>query len=215
MNTAAKAFKPSQIKLILAAERLFAEHGIDNVPLTEIALAAGQANNAAVHYHFGSREALVAAISAYRIAELDRIRAQMLDDLMHQGSEPGLRALIEILFRSQLAMADERGCHPYAQFMVQYLTRHRPAGTPHASDARNDQTEALHQLLDRIEAQLPDLPPALVRRRLEMLNLSYLAMLTRHDQARLSNQPCLLLAMQIQDAIAMTVAGIQAPLQQT
>ena len=46
----------------LAAERLFALHGIDGVSLRQIAAEAGSANNSAVHYHFGSKTGLIAAI---------------------------------------------------------------------------------------------------------------------------------------------------------
>ena len=44
--------------IIVAAERLIAERGVD-VPLRDIAAAAGQRNNSAVQYHFGSRDGLI------------------------------------------------------------------------------------------------------------------------------------------------------------
>ena len=43
---------------------MIAEHGIE-VPLRDVAAAAGQRNNSAVQYHFGSREGLVAAVVAH------------------------------------------------------------------------------------------------------------------------------------------------------
>ena len=46
-------------RIIVAAERLIAERGID-VPLRDIAVAADQRNNSAVQYHFGSRDGDVA-----------------------------------------------------------------------------------------------------------------------------------------------------------
>ncbi len=52
--------------LVLSAERLFAERGINGVSLREIAVEAGQRNNAATEYHFGTRENLLAAIYVYR-----------------------------------------------------------------------------------------------------------------------------------------------------
>uniref|UniRef100_UPI0035C6F61D TetR family transcriptional regulator n=5 Tax=Nocardia seriolae TaxID=37332 RepID=UPI0035C6F61D len=45
-------------RIILAAEQLIAERG-PAVPLRDIAAAAGQRNNSAIQYHFGSRDGLV------------------------------------------------------------------------------------------------------------------------------------------------------------
>lgn len=204
-------FKPTQKKLILAAEALFMEHGIDVVPLKEIATAAGQANNTAVHYHFGSREALIHAISAYRIEELDRVRARMLGEVRTDGQEVSLRRLLKILFLSQLEIADERGCHPYAHFMVQYLTIYRPAGASHASDARDPASETLHNLCALISAQLPDIPMNTVMRRLEILNLSFLAMLVRSDNALLCERPRPDLSQEANEIIEMALGAIGVP----
>lgn len=40
--------------LLTAAERLFAERGVQAVAHRQISVAAGQRNQAAVNYHFGS-----------------------------------------------------------------------------------------------------------------------------------------------------------------
>jgi AcrR family transcriptional regulator len=64
--------------LILAAERLFAERGIEAVALRHVNQAANQRNMSAAHYHFGSREGLVRAVLMYRWPDLDRRRGEML-----------------------------------------------------------------------------------------------------------------------------------------
>ena len=66
--------------LILAAERLFAEQGIEAVALRHVNQAANQRNMSAAHYHFQSREGLVRAVLMYRWPDLDRRRAAMLED---------------------------------------------------------------------------------------------------------------------------------------
>ena len=45
-------------------------HGIDGVSLRQIAAEAGSANNSAVHYHFGSKDGLIAAIFRHRLPQL-------------------------------------------------------------------------------------------------------------------------------------------------
>lgn len=86
-------------QLILAAERLFAERGIEGVSLREINLAAKQRNTSAAHYHFGSKEALVEAIFEYRRTEIGRRRDELLDRLEGEGRASDLRALAEVLVR--------------------------------------------------------------------------------------------------------------------
>jgi AcrR family transcriptional regulator len=65
-------------QLILAGERLFAERGIDNVSLRQINSEAGQRNSSASHYHFGSKESLVTAITEYRFDSLNNRRTALL-----------------------------------------------------------------------------------------------------------------------------------------
>jgi AcrR family transcriptional regulator len=85
-------------ELILgAAERLYAERGLDGVSLREITEAAGQRNNAAVHYHFGGRDGLVQALFDRRYAQLESRRAAMLSELDAEGRSDDLHALVRVL----------------------------------------------------------------------------------------------------------------------
>ena len=65
-------------RLLDAAEHLFAEHGIAATSLRAITSEA-PANLASIHYHFGSREALVEAVFARRLEPLNRERCRLLD----------------------------------------------------------------------------------------------------------------------------------------
>lgn len=85
-------------ELILdAAERLYAERGLDGVSLREITEAAGQRNNAAVHYHFGGRDGLVRALFERRYAQLEDTRARLLAELDAEGRADDLTALVRVL----------------------------------------------------------------------------------------------------------------------
>jgi AcrR family transcriptional regulator len=77
--------RDTRAELILAAERLFAERGIEGVSLREINLAANQRNTSAAHYHFGSKEALIDAIFEFRRAEIGRRRDAILDRMEATG----------------------------------------------------------------------------------------------------------------------------------
>ena len=68
-------------QILDTAERLFAEFVIDGVSIRTITAEAG-VNLAAIHYHFGSKEALVREVFVLRIGPLNRERLRLLDDLL-------------------------------------------------------------------------------------------------------------------------------------
>jgi AcrR family transcriptional regulator len=79
------------LQLLLAAERLFAEHGIAGVSLRQIANEAGSSNNSAIQYHFGSKDDLLRAIFNYRLNDLTQRRAL----LRARANPDDLRAQVE------------------------------------------------------------------------------------------------------------------------
>jgi AcrR family transcriptional regulator len=82
-------------QLIDAGERLFAERGVDDVTVAEITRAAGQRNGAAIHYHFGGRDGLLAAILERHLARIDAEHFARLDALRASG-DVSLRALAAV-----------------------------------------------------------------------------------------------------------------------
>jgi AcrR family transcriptional regulator len=82
-------------RLIEAAEMLFADEGFDRVSVRDITNKAG-ANVAAVNYHFGSREGLVAVVMARYINPVTEERIARLDALERRAAGKPL-AIEEIL----------------------------------------------------------------------------------------------------------------------
>lgn len=86
------------------AERLIAEKGIDAVSLRSITSEA-QVNLASVHYHFGSKEALVEKVFERRVAPLNARRLEMLTEAEETAGdgplavEDVLRSLMEPAIR--------------------------------------------------------------------------------------------------------------------
>jgi len=81
-------------RLLDAAERLFVARGVAGTSLRAVTAEAG-ANVAAVHYHFGDREALLRAVLARRIDPVNRERLRRLGALEHGGGAPELEAVLE------------------------------------------------------------------------------------------------------------------------
>src|SRR6201746_2908223 len=73
----------TQEAILVAAERLFAEHGVFAVSNRQVSEAAGQGNNAAVGYHFGTKTDLVRAIEQRHREPIERPR----DDMVAQTRE--------------------------------------------------------------------------------------------------------------------------------
>ncbi|KID32442.1 transcriptional regulator, TetR family [Prauserella sp. Am3] len=80
--------------ILSTAERLFAEQGIYNVSNRQISEAAGQGNNAAVHYHFGTKHDLIAALVERHQLTLERKRAAYVAQV---GESPDLRDWVACL----------------------------------------------------------------------------------------------------------------------
>jgi AcrR family transcriptional regulator len=140
--------------LLDAAERLIALRGPE-VPLRDIAAAAGQRNNSAVHYYFGSRAGLVDAIVERRMEWLDAVRLDLLAAHEAAGTGHEVRALVDMLVRPLVELAATgRGTH-YARFLE--VVRTQPALT----DARLERVgrSAVRILTTRLAAALPDLTP--------------------------------------------------------
>lgn len=97
----------ARTRLLDAAERLIATRGA-SVPLRQIILAAGQRNNSAVAYHFGSRAALVEAVWDRRTDVVNRERAAMMEELHNHGRTDDIPSLMRA---HVLPMAHEIGAN--------------------------------------------------------------------------------------------------------
>lgn len=80
-STMAKAGEATRQAIIDTAEKMFADQEIAAVSVRSILSEAG-ANTAAVHYHFGSKENLIAKVFANRANRVADERMQRLDDVL-------------------------------------------------------------------------------------------------------------------------------------
>ena len=81
--------------ILNAAEQLYADKGFAATSLRAITKAAG-VNTAAIHYHFGPKEALIEAVIARRVEPVNRTRLALLDDI-ETAHPDGALPLEEIL----------------------------------------------------------------------------------------------------------------------
>jgi AcrR family transcriptional regulator len=90
-------------RLIDAATREFAAHGVHAASLLEVTRQAGQRNRGAVHYHFGSREGMLVAVLeqqvdflAAREKELLAIAKERPDDDIESVVQAFVRPAVEL-----------------------------------------------------------------------------------------------------------------------
>ena len=109
---------PTRDSLIEAGLRLFADRGI-HAPLSAVVVAAGQKNTSALHYHFGGREGLLAAITSVHNARIESARAAMLDDLTADG-EATLDDLVRAMIVPWAQLLDDLDGRRYLSVVSQF-----------------------------------------------------------------------------------------------
>ena len=171
----------TRAKLVAVAERLYAQHGIEGVSLSEINRASKQRNANACQYHFGNKQGLLQAIVDKHVPSIAARRNQLLDQFELTG-ELDLPALIHTwVLPVAEKLQDSDGGSDFIRINAQLTAAHalavqNPAGaTLHAQGA-----ERLARLLNQA---LKDLPEPVRQQRLLMASVLLFHGLA--DQSRL------------------------------
>ncbi len=143
--------------LLDAAEMMFAEHGIAGVSNRQISEAAGQGNNYAVGYHFGTKTELVRAILHHHSVRLDELRARIIAEV---GEDTDSRGWLRCLIQPQVEyLGTLRRPSYFARFCVQV------ASEPTMTNLLYEEafaSEAISRILDGFYGSLPALPAGAV-----------------------------------------------------
>jgi AcrR family transcriptional regulator len=115
-STGSEPNDSTSVRLLDAAERLIAADGVEAVSLRAINAAAGS-NVAATHYHFGSKDALVAAVLQRRMGVIAQERLVLLAPLERQR-RPRLRDVVEALALPLFALASSDEGRAYVGFLA-------------------------------------------------------------------------------------------------
>src|SRR5664279_3239916 len=138
--------------ILNAAERLYADRGFGDVTLRDIAAAV---NLAAVNYHFGSKDELIAELFVTRSLATNRER---LNELKAAEAAGGGRAAIDAIFRA-LVGPTLRGClgpdnerSAAARFMI----RASIESVPPIRRIKNREIDHLRKFAAAMRRSLPD-----------------------------------------------------------
>jgi len=146
----------TRLRILDAAEQLFRSRGPASTSLRSITTAAG-VNVAAVHYHFGGREALAREVFARTIAPVNEERLRRLAAL-EADSRAGEPSSVEALLRALIEPAfEEARREPSLRELSGVLL------TESEASARTLVEELFGEVMRRFQAALaralPELPP--------------------------------------------------------
>ena len=140
--------------ILAAAERLYADRGFGDVTLRDI-VAAADVNLAAVNYHFGSKDELIAELFVTRSIATNRER---LNELKAAEEAGGGRAEIDAILRA-LVGPTLRGClgpdrerSTAARFMI----RASIESVPPIRRIKNREVDHLRKFASAMRRSLPD-----------------------------------------------------------
>ena len=102
----------TRARLIRAGERRFARDGVKGARLADIVRDAGQANDAAVGYHFGSRDGLLSAIVESHLTVMEERRR-----VPPEGADLG--AVVALIVEPTAALLETEAGRDFLQVMEQ------------------------------------------------------------------------------------------------
>jgi AcrR family transcriptional regulator len=156
--------RPSTRETLLdCAEALFAEHGLEGVSLRAINVAA-KLSPAALHYHFGTKHALVEALLDRHMPTLMERRRALLDGVEKTHGAPTSRAVMNALAQPlvELLAAHSEAGHRYLRLI--YRLQADGDLFPHFSAEKY--SAGVDRLVPMLCRALPQLPIEIVEFRL-------------------------------------------------
>ena len=201
----------TRLGLILAAEELFGDSGVDAVSLRTICAAAGQKNVSSVQYHFGDKYALLSAVMEYRETQIEPIRKVMLDEARKQGWLGDLRTILRILFEPYAMMFLDDGNIAYIKLISSYTNHIRPRGVVmHPADYPGASYPSLHEAVSLLKERLSFLDEHRFDQRAETVSSMFYGAFIQFAarDPKLGFDKYLL----YEDTLEMMVAAIAAPL---
>lgn len=204
----------TRASILDAAEQLYAERGFGDVTLRDIVAAAG-VNLAAVNYHFGSKDELIAELFVTRGIATNRERLAELKAAETAGNGRAdvraiLRALVGPTLRGCLGPANEQSA------AARFMTRASIEAVPPIRRIKNREVDHLRKFAAAMRRSLPDCDEADLYWGLHFaLAMAHQTIRDNERLTRLSEGHCDVndvdaVIERIVDAAAMTLTGRSA-----
>lgn len=162
-------------RLLRAGEQRFARDGVAGAKISDIVRDAGQRNDSAVGYHFGSRQGLLTAIVAKHMAVMEKHRVV-------PGADADLREVVEAIV---VPTAELLGTEDGRDFLriTEQLAAFSGVGTGNPNEVLEGTAigEQLARLVPLLELRLD---PVLTRERIALLVTFLTAALAERARSR-------------------------------
>jgi AcrR family transcriptional regulator len=191
-------------QILVTAERLFAQFGIAAVSLRGIAIASGQTNNAAVHYHFGDKENLVKEIVLFRTRLIEE-RSKEIQEKLLSGRKPPQVADYVRSFVLPLERNIQEGNY-YLPFMSRYIIEY--GGIANLMDPMTIKSADI--LRNGLRKVLPNCPASTIEERWQIVVISVIYSLATYQTAYRSGALTAPLEHLLDDLIRFNSAGLKA-----
>ena len=171
-------------ELLITAERLFAEDGLEAVSTRQIAREAGQKNHSALQYHFGDKAGLLSAILDYRLKPINKLRSERLDKLVARIRPPTLAELVGVFVDPMCEQLRRPVSETAYLGMLSQLYAYRKGRELYAQHA--ELNRALHRLSQQIIEQLRPRPLPVIHIRLQFMGRQTISAVAEWDDLRRS-----------------------------
>jgi AcrR family transcriptional regulator len=203
-------------RLLRTAEELFAEYGLEAVSPRQIALAAGQHNQSAIRYHFGTKETLIETLLTRRMAEINARRGAIMKALEREDRLGDLGSLVGAV---AVPLAEKVHLTPEGGFYVRFLA-HLFADRQRRDIliAREHEAALLRRLYDMLRQRVPPLPDLIWNERLRLMVGGIIHGLADRERLRVSGDPAWRALPEtafVSNLIDVGVAILTAPLSST
>ncbi len=201
----------TRTRILEAAERLFAERGIEAVSVRSILVDAG-VNVALAHYHFGSREGLITELLRMRVGPLMQELLRRLDEVDARGPDATLEDVLRAYFAPTARWIIERPSS--GRLFAQLYSSPNPEIRALGEEAIRG---VLHRLADAVVKRMPaHVSPKQIFLRflLAVGGPSHLASgwerVLQSARRHLGHDASFDAAMLVEEFVAFTAAGLRA-----
>jgi AcrR family transcriptional regulator len=171
----------TRLQLIRAAERLFAERGIEVVSLREINRAAGQRNATALQYHFGDRRGLVRAILARHELDVEAHRHLLLDELELRDDVDVRAWSAALVLPVAKKLSDRDRGREFLRIMAELINRPEPR---FRREQLRDERHSINRWRSLVAPKLPELAVNRLHRRFTAIRILFVELARRAESSR-------------------------------
>jgi AcrR family transcriptional regulator len=173
-------------RIKLAAQRLFAQKGLEGVTVRDIVAAADLKNPGSLNYYFRSKDELIRQVIAEAMGEANAMWGARLAEVDAAGGPTSLRDIVSALVVWPLSARTDGGANHTARFLAMVL---QTRGQMLRSLTRELKYDEYDRALTHMRTFLEDLPREVVDQRLVFFFWSLTGFLSAYEASRNSDSP--------------------------